>query len=81
MEDQRFVVVASDLAEIDDIAHAPDVLVLDRLDVVVLLRTTPERSRELSSRPGAVVSVYATESLARMAFEPFRHRPGRPASW
>lgn len=74
VEELRFVVAASDAAEIDDIVHIPDVVVLDQLDVVVLVRTTPERSRQLSARPGAVVSVYATESLARLAFEPFRGR-------
>ncbi len=60
---------AGDVAKL---GREPDVEVLDRLDVVVLLRTTPERSRELSARPGIVVSVYASESLARIAFDRFK---------
>ena len=65
----RFVVVAGD---IEDIADHPDLEIIERLDVVLLARTTPERSIELSARPGVVVSVYANESLARIAFELFK---------
>jgi hypothetical protein len=65
---ERFVVIAGDVGVLED---AEDV-VIDRLDPVLLLRTTPERSRELSSRPSIVVSVYESEALARSAFEAFR---------
>lgn len=58
--------------DVEDIAHHPDVEIIERLDVVLLARTTPERSSELSARPGVVVSVYANESLARIAFELFK---------
>jgi hypothetical protein len=67
--EDRFVVVAGDVLELAD---DPDLQVIDRLEVVLLVRTTPERSSELSSRPGLVVSVYATEELARIAFDLFR---------
>jgi hypothetical protein len=69
VDEQRFVVAAGD---IEKLVRERDVEVIDRLDVVALLRTTPGRSRELSWRPGIVVSVYASEQMARMAFEKFR---------
>jgi hypothetical protein len=76
--DQRFVVVAGDLGP----GEEPDEVVIDRLEPVWLLRTTPERSRQLSSRLSIVVSVYESEALARSAFEAFRGSPlvRRPAA-
>jgi hypothetical protein len=65
---ERFVVIAGDVG----IAAERGDIVIDRLDPVLLLRTTPSRSRELSNRPSIVVSVYESEALARSAFEAFR---------
>jgi hypothetical protein len=69
VEEDRFIVVAGDVI---DLANDPRLDIIDRLDVVLLARTTPERSSELSSRADLVVSVYATEALARIAFDLFR---------
>jgi hypothetical protein len=69
VEDARFVVVAGDVL---DLANDPDLQVIDRLKVVLLVRTTPERSTQLSARSDVVVSVYASEGLARIAFDLFR---------
>jgi len=72
--DDRYIVVAGDVL---DLANDPDIDVIDRLEVVLLARTTPERSTQLSSRHDVVVSVYASEDLARIAFDLFRQEQDR----
>lgn len=71
IDQERFVLAFGERA--NGISKDSGVVVLERLDRVVLVRSSYERAIDLRRTPGVVVHVFEREAEARRAFWLFKH--------